>query len=142
MIIRALKEGVIDVVKFVLIIFMMIGCSNSDNGSKIIKGNTFITSKGIYYFNGLTLKISEIDTGCLVFSLKQTKQDNILIYGDIFKCFNKNQKWCLYIDEDDNIWFYNSDYQQSYVWIANESYKKYDYLLEKIRIPKEFEQKL
>lgn len=140
--IQALKEVGTYVVKFLLILCVMTGCSHSDNESKIIKGNTFITSKGIYYFNGLTLKISEIDKGCLVFSLKETKKDNVLIYGDIFKCFSKNQKWCLYLDEDDNIWFYNSDYQESYVWIAHENYKKYDYVLEKIRLPKEFEQNL
>lgn len=142
MIKQKLREVGIGAVSLLLFVIFISSCSKGKIAAKYIKDDVFISSTGRYYFNGLTLKLSEIDGQCLVYSLKETKSNRIIIGGDIFSCFSKNQKWCLYIDENYNIWFYNTDYQNNYVWIAKENYRKHDFVLDKIKPPIKFKQKI
>lgn len=125
----------------ILSLCFLIHCNNKQNTS-VIRGKTFITSSGIYFFNGRTLKLANIDGECYAFSLKTTKVDQILINADINKCFSKNIFWSLYIDEFENIWFYNSDYGNSFVYFSNNNYEKHDFVKEKIKLPTEFLKKV
>ena len=126
---------------YIIIYYLFISCSN-DTKSLAITRDAFITSPGIYFFKGNTLKLSNIDNGCYVFSLKKTKDDLTYINADINKCFNKNMFWSLYIDNDKNIWFFNSDYRTNAVWFSKENYKKHDFIRENIKLPVKFKEKI
>lgn len=112
-------------ITLIIILFLFIGCEkhsnltreNKDNKTgAFVKKDAFINAPGIYYLNDISIIVKEF-------------KDDTIIYG-IFDYYNKplyqrninnsisnHMKWTIYIDEKNNIWFYNSDYQETNVFI-------------------------
>ncbi|NPA10213.1 MAG: hypothetical protein GXO46_14645 [Chlorobi bacterium] len=132
----------LDYKKIILVVFIFFFSCSDTMKSSVITEEEFITVPGIYYFNGNTLKLSNIDNGCYTFSLKKRKENIIYIDGNINECFNKNSFWSIFIDEKKNVWFFNSDYGNSSVWLSQENYKQHNFIKEKMILPEKFSEKI
>jgi len=123
------------------IIFLCFSC-NKESVYIIEKG--IINKKGTYYTKNYKITIKEFTNGSLTYAFSD-KMNNLLFQQNILKAFNKNSFWCLYFDEDENLWVYNSDYQNTDIWIRNRintEFVKKDFCKLELKIPLEFSELL
>lgn len=121
----------------VLFIISFLSCNTKSSNGKIENG--FVKKEGTYFFNKKRIKLAELKDGSLTFAIID-KDGQLLLQHNLFLSFNKNQKWALYIDNNENIWFYNSDFGETMVWLKEDSsrYIQYDYCTKDITIPPDF----
>lgn len=129
-----------------LLLFCFISCGKSGLESKSIKSG-FISEPGIYYIHNSkhrNVLVKELKDDSILFAIRDS-QNKILFQQSLNETFSNYHYWCLYVDENSNIWFYNSDYMSSKAILFNENTKLYemkDFCNVKLKMPKEFEEEL
>ena len=125
---------------FILVLLVLASCGKSDEGISL-KHDNFITEPGTYYFSGKQLKLKEFTDGSLTFGVSLSGTNKVLYEHSMFKAFSKYQFWRLYVDDKDNIWFYDSDYHEAIVLVWDDTNGKHvqqDFMKEKENAPKAF----
>ncbi|KFF15791.1 hypothetical protein [Flavobacterium hydatis] len=131
-----------------LIFLLFVSCNESELKRQQIKSG-FINKPGIYSVFQRDLKTKKI-------VLKQFKDESIifaitdfhnkiLFQQELNKTFSPYHYWCLYVDEQANVWFYNSDYSSSKAIILNpdtQLYEVKDFCEIKLILPTEFRKEL
>lgn len=107
---------------------LLISCRNNDSKTKQLSKDKFAFEPGIYHLPGLgtskILKIREFKDGGLTFCVLNNRSKPLYDYGSV-KAFSNYQKWGIFVDENENLWFYNGDFQQRLILIkdtVNENY--------------------
>ncbi|MBP1223632.1 hypothetical protein [Flavobacterium sp. 1355] len=122
--------------KLILLIILMTFLSCQKKSSKIIKGDVFINETGLYYSKSINIVLKEYNDGSLTYGVAD--KDNKLIYQQsVFMSFGKNQDWLIYVDNQENIWFYSSDIQTANVLMRDSlnNYKLKNFCKENIKLP-------
>jgi hypothetical protein len=96
--------------KKILIIFVLFFSCNKDSVEGI-KRQHYINEPGTYAVGKNRLFIRELINGSLIFGIVDSRS-NILYQSNSFTPFSKYQEWGFYIDSTENIWLYNSDFQE------------------------------
>jgi hypothetical protein len=142
--------------RFFLILFLcLISCRKNENGTYFIKPDSFIIQPGKYYFNNKMLQIKEFEDGSFTFGIANNR--NQAIYQlSLFQSFSNLQKWVLYLDNDGNVWFHDSDtgralmlefmFEPSVSRMINQDKQikciVHDYLKEKLTLPEKFKKEV
>lgn len=134
---------------YLFLLFCFISCGSPALESKTIKSG-FISEPGIYYIRNLKYRnhrnilVKELKDESIIFAVRDSL-NKILFQHSLNETFSNYHYWCLYVDENSNVWFYNSDYSSTEAIIFNENTKLYemrDYCNVKLIMPKEFEKEL
>jgi hypothetical protein len=94
----------------ILMIIFMFSCQRKDKNNQFVKSNQFIYSPGIYYYKQTKIIIKEFNDGSLIYGIAD-KLNNIIYQQNINQSFSNNSNWFIFIDKNDNIWFFTSDLQ-------------------------------
>ena len=133
---------------YLLSIFFLISCGNSELKRENIKPG-FITESGIYNILNPNQKhrniiVKEFKEGSFIFAVRDSK-NKILYQQNLSESFSQYHYWCLYVDSDINIWFYNSDYGSTKAILYNSEtdlYEMKDFCETKLNLPKDFKEKM
>ncbi|MEL1243263.1 hypothetical protein AAEO56_03220 [Flavobacterium sp. DGU11] len=127
---------------FVTFLFL-VSCSNRGYEVSTAKGDSFINEPGRYYLKKGRLIVREFEDGTLVYGVAD-KFNRVQHQQSIFSPFSDHQYWIIYLDTDENVWFYCADLQQ--LEVVRYSQDKKAYVYEKIEVdtvlPKAFEKNL
>src|SRR4051812_22789762 len=132
----------------ILVCLFFSSCGNSAPENFQIKSG-FIFEPGIYHifqpkFKSKNIILKEFKDGSKIFAITDS-MNKILFQQSINQTFSKYHYWCLFVDENANVWFYNSDYSSAKAIILNEKTKLYemkDFCAEKLNLPVEFRKEL
>ena len=135
-------------VLILLVSLFLNSCGNSPPERYSIKSG-FISEPGIYHifppkFKSKNIIFKEFKDGSKIFAITDS-MNKILFQQSINETFSKYHYWCLFVDENANIWFYNSDYSSTKAIILNEKTKKYemkDFCEVELNLPTEFRNEL
>ncbi|MDR2238440.1 MAG: hypothetical protein LBE92_20120 [Chryseobacterium sp.] len=126
-------------ITIIIALFMMISCDknsdfmrNNKETGKFVKKNTFIDSPGIYYFRDINIIVKEFKDDTIVYGISDY-YNNLLYQRNINNSISNHMKWTIYIDNQSQIWFYNTDYQEINVFITEG--KKYIFIKDKNKLP-------
>jgi hypothetical protein len=133
---------------YLLSILFLVSCENSELKRKNIKSG-FIDEPGIYNILNPNQKhrnviVKQFTDGSLIFAVRDSK-NKILFQQSINEYFSNYHYWCLYVDSDINLWFYNSDYGSTNAVLFNEKtgiYEMKDFCETKLILPKDFKEKM
>ncbi len=133
---------------YLLSIILFISCGNSELKRENIKPG-FINKPGKYNIlnpnqKHRTVILKEFKDESLILAIMDSK-NKILYQQNLNESFSKYHYWCLYVDNDINIWFYNSDYGSSKAIIFNNetgSYEIKDFCETRQSLPKDFKKEL
>lgn len=128
---------------FISMLVLINSCNESKDNIMPFYNGGFVKAEGTYKVPKYNLKLVETKSG-LLFGISD-KKNKLLYQSDIFKAFSQHAFWSLYIDEDFNVWVYNSDYQETVVLFFDEQKMKFstkDYCKDKLNLPKEFKKSL
>lgn len=127
------------IVLFLILILQLSSCSKQSRGTEIIQKG-FITESKTYYWGNKNIIVKDIEDDSKIFAI--TNEKNKIIYQQpINIVFSNYHYWTMYADENQNVYFYNSDYSESKALIWNAKQNKYDeknFCSEKINLPAEF----
>jgi hypothetical protein len=131
-----------------LIFLLFVSCNESELKRQRIKSG-FINKPGIYSVFQRDLKTKKIvlkqfKDGSVIFAITDI-YNKILFQQELNQTFSPYHYWCLYVDEQANVWFYNSDYSSSKAIILNpetELYEVKDFCETKLILPTEFRKEL
>jgi len=133
----------------ILLVSMFLNsCGNSPLERHRIKSG-FISEPGIYNviqpkFQSRNIIIKEFTDESRIFAIRDSR-NKVLFQQSINETFSNYHYWCLFVDENANVWFYNSDYSSTNAIIFNEKTKQYemkDFCEEKLILPAEFKKEL
>lgn len=120
-------------------LFLLISCKKNSNTTRndhgkatFVKENTFINSPGIYYFRDISIIVKEFKDDTIIYGLSDY-YNNLLYQRGINNSISANMKWTIYTDNN-KIWFYNSDYQETNVFIIDKS--KGSFIKDQKKFPK------
>jgi len=133
---------------FIMLFLILVSCNNSEFKSNRIKSG-FINEPGEYSiflkdFKTRKIIVKQLKDESIIFAITDNS-NKILFQQNLNETFSSYHYWCLYVDVDANIWFYNSDYSSSKAIIFNkktELYEMKDFCNEKLLLPKEFKKQL
>ncbi|GAB1856714.1 hypothetical protein MHTCC0001_15500 [Flavobacteriaceae bacterium MHTCC 0001] len=127
---------------FFITIILLVSCKNNNDKIYNITPDHIISMPGIYYVKNYKISVKEFKNGSLVFAISD-KKNKLYFQQSILESFNKLSLWGLYVDENDNLWFFNSDYNKTDVWIRNDDsstgYEKKNFCKEQLALPARFE---
>ncbi|MCV9927191.1 hypothetical protein OIU83_05985 [Flavobacterium sp. LS1R49] len=131
-----------------LIFLLFVSCNESELKRQQIKSG-FINKPGIYSVFQRDLKTKKIilkqfKDRSVIFAITDI-YNKILFQQELNQTFSPYHYWCLYVDEQANVWFYNSDYSSSKAIILNpetELYEVKDFCETKLILPTEFRKEL
>lgn len=125
----------------ILLTFLLISCSNPKVSIPIKEG--FISEEGNYYAKNIKVIVKKLDDGSLIYAICDRFNKN-LYQSNIMTPLSKYHFWIMFIDTNENIWIYNSDYDSKKVIMkgANNKYIEQDYCENDIPIPLKFKEKL
>jgi hypothetical protein len=125
----------------ILLIFLLISCSNPKANIPIKEG--FISEEGNYYAKNIKVIVKKLDDGSLIYAICDRFNKN-LYQSNIMTPLSKYHFWMMFIDTNENIWIYNSDYDSKKVIVkgGNNQYIEKDYCDRNILVPKKFKEKL
>ncbi|KOS05979.1 hypothetical protein AM493_07970 [Flavobacterium akiainvivens] len=83
-------------------------CSKQPRIEYNVKPNTFIREAGKYHFKDMELVVRGLEDGTILYGIAGEKS-KVLYQHPITKPFSDYQYWMLYVDNAENVWFYNSD---------------------------------
>jgi len=108
----------------IIMLFLLISCNKNSNTTRndhgkatFVKANTFINSPGVYYFRDVSIIVKEFKDDTIIYGLSDY-YNNLLYQRGINNSISANMKWTIYTDNN-KIWFYNSDYQETNVFIID-----------------------
>ncbi len=123
-----------------ILVFSITCCTSKQKHSRILKPNVFIDYIGTYYTPNKKISIREFKNQSLTFAISD-KRNNLLYQYSILKSFSKYQFWTFYWDDQERLWFYNSD-SPEHLCILKDStskmYKAVDFCSKKMVAPKAF----
>jgi hypothetical protein len=133
---------------FVVLFLILVSCNDSELKSHRIKSG-FIYEPGEYSiflkdFKTRKIIVKQLKDESIIFAVTDNL-NKILFQQDLNQTFSSHHYWCLYVDANANIWFYNSDYSSSKTIIFNKRtalYEMKDFCNEKLVLPEEFKKEL
>lgn len=133
---------------YLLPILILLSCGNSELKRENIKPG-FIDGPGIYNILNKNhirrnIIVKEFTDGSIMAAITDS-HNKVLYQQSINECFSKYHYWCLYVDSDINLWFYNSDYGSSEAILFNNSTNSYevkDFCETQLALPKDFKEEL
>lgn len=136
------------IITVLLVSMILNSCGNSQLESYSIKSG-FISEPGIYNvskpkFKSINIIIKEFTDKSRIFAIRDSK-NKVLFQQNINEAFSNYHYWCLFVDKNANVWFYNSDYSSTNAIIFNEETKQYeikDFCDVKLILPTEFKKEL
>ena len=113
-------------------------CGRQERKEKLMYQKGFITKPGLYVSKSVLVVIKQYNDGSLTFGVSDRK-NKIIYQHSVFSSYSNNSYWFLYKDENENIWFYTSDLQDSKVLLKDNSnnYSVHDFCRENIKLPAE-----
>ena len=127
-----------------LAIFSITRCESQAKKTESIKSG-FITESGLYYWGlNQNVIVKNIGDGGKIFGITN-ENGKILYQQPINVTFSDYHSWTLYVDDKQNAYFYNGDYQESKALLWNNAEKKYDeidFCKNEIKLPTVFKEKL
>lgn len=131
-----------------LIFLLFVSCNESELRIQRIKSG-FINKPGVYsvFQSDLETKkifLKQFKDGPIIFVITDI-HNKILFQQNLNQPFSAYPYWCLYVDEQANVWFYSSDYDSPEVILFNpetELYEAKDFCRTKLLLPKEFRKEL
>lgn len=133
--------------KIFILFFTILSLTRCENQSKKIENikSGFISDSGLYYW-GLNQNVilKNIGDGEKVFGITDEK-GKILYQQPINVTFSDYHSWTLYVDDKQNAYFYNGDFQEAKALIWNKTEQKYyeiDFCQKKVLLPADFKKKL
>ncbi|WP_234111059.1 hypothetical protein [Chryseobacterium sp. R2A-55] len=133
--------------KTLLIIFTILSITRCDNPSRKVESikSGFITESGTYYWGrNQNIIMKNIGDDEKIFAIT-TENGKILYQQPINITFSDYHKWTLYVDEKQNAYFYNGDYQETKALIWNKTENKFNeinFCQKSISLPADFKKKL
>lgn len=129
-------------------ILFLISCGNSELKRENIRPG-FIKEAGIYNIINPNRKhrkviVKEFKDESLIVAITDSK-NKILYQQNLDETFSKYHYWCLYVDSNINLWFYNSDYGSTKAIIFNNEtgiYDIKDFCETDLSLPKDFKDEL
>lgn len=121
------NQKIIAFLELVFIVFLLfISCDKTSNFTRddnkdsgiYVKKNTFINSPGLYYFRDINIIVKKFQDGTIVYGISDI-HNKLLYQRNINNSISNHMKWTIYIDDKDQIWFYNVDYQDTNVFIMD-----------------------
>lgn len=111
---------------FCVLSFLIVSCNNSELRIKTIHSG-FIEESGIYNLprKKINILVRELKDGSIIFAIRNS-QNKILFQQSLNETFSQFHFWKLYVDENANIWYYNSDYISSKALLFNEKTQLYE----------------
>jgi hypothetical protein len=112
-------------ITIIIALFVLISCDKNSNFTRdnndykkgvYVKNNTFINSSGLYYFKDVDIVVKEFKEGTIVYGIFDYS-NNLLYQRNINNSISNYMKWTIYVDNKDQIWFYNADYQETNVFV-------------------------
>lgn len=121
----------------IMIVFFFFSCKNESDIKELKDG--FVTEAGKYYIGNNEFELFQVVNGSLIFAMQDSAK-SLLFQRGIGNPFSSFQKWVLFFDNKNNLWFYNSDYAETYVWIKEKDgeYTCHDFCKENLPLPTEF----
>ena len=125
--------------KYIIIVtaIFLVSCSKQEKVYEFMPAAGFMNNPGTYISKSAIIIIKEYDDGSLTFGVSDRKHKIIYQYN-IFSSFSDQQYWFLYKDDQENIWFYSSDIQESIVLLKDtfhNTYSVHNFCSEKIKLP-------
>lgn len=119
----------------VILSVLLVSCKQNET-SKFLKVESFILNEGLYYSKSINILVKEFKDGSMTYGIAD-KHNKLIYQHDIFTSFSKSQYWFLYLDKDENVWFYSSDIQTTNVLMKDSlnNYKVRNYCSEKLILP-------
>ncbi|WP_289665917.1 hypothetical protein [Flavobacterium panacagri] len=130
---------------FPLLFMILISCKNDELILKNIKSG-FLYEAGIYTIpsKNRNILIKELKDGSLLFAIRNSKS-KILFQQSLDETFSPYHYWMLYVDNNANVWYYNSDYISSKAILFNEETQQFtveDFCSVKLQLPLEFKKRI
>lgn len=95
---------------YYFLLFILLGCRTNDSEMKTISSNNiFIDEVGIYNYREYVIEIKQFKDGSLIYGIFGLYKNECLYQQNLNEVFSNYSKWTFYIDNQDKIWFYNSD---------------------------------
>lgn len=91
-----------------LALFLATACSKPPHIEYNVKTKNFIREQGKYHFANVVVVISELEDGTMLYGISNNK-NKVFYQHPITKPLSNYQYWMLYVDNAENVWFYNSD---------------------------------
>lgn len=124
------------------ILLLCFSCSNKTDSGIRIKGDAFIDVPGLYYLKNGNIVVKEFKNGSLIYGVSD-RFNKMQYQQSIFEAFSNDQFWTMYIDKDENIWYYCSDLQKLDLLHYDKKSKSYvKSNIADIKMPNEFMAKL
>ena len=129
----------------IILILLFVSCNNSKESYKSIESG-FLYETGIYHIPGKDRNIlfKELKDGSKIFAVRNRK-NKILFQQSLNETFSAHHYWALYVDQNADIWFYNSDYMSYRAILFNQKTQEYeinDLCRFKIKLPLEFKKEI
>ncbi|WJS96982.1 hypothetical protein NYQ10_11110 [Flavobacterium johnsoniae] len=120
-------------------------CNNYQLNYKSIKSG-FLYEDGIYTIPGKdrNILIKELKDESKIFAIRNGK-NKILFQQSLDETFSPYHYWVLYVDQNANVWYYNSDYMSYQTILFNQKTQQYemkDLCRYKIQLPSEFKKEI
>jgi len=134
--------------KFTLFLFVILSltyCSSEKSKHNFIQEG-FINTNATYSWGRTQRKIivKNIENSCKVFAITN-ENGKILYQQPINMTFSDNHYWLCYVDDKENLYYYNSDYNDAKAIMWNSELNKYEekyWCSTKINLPVEFKNEL
>lgn len=129
-------------IKTLFFAIFLISCNNVRNENTYLKEG-FISKEGNYYAKNIKVVVKKLDDGSFIYAICDRYNKN-LYQSNIMQPFSQYHFWMIYLDNKENIWTYNSDFDSRKVIIKEHNSKLYfekDPCLINISIPKEIHNK-
>jgi hypothetical protein len=101
---------------------LLISCRSDGYKAKQLSKNEFAFEPGRYLLPNIDelqyLNIREFKDGGLTFCVVNNRNKPLYDYGSVMS-FSNYQKWGIFVDENENLWFYNGDFQQRLILIRD-----------------------
>ncbi|MCU7618401.1 hypothetical protein NZ698_14465 [Chryseobacterium sp. PBS4-4] len=135
--------------KFILLLITILALTNcsSDHNSKFKSiDEGFIETTGTYLWGRTqkTIVVKKIENSCKIFAIID-KKGKVLYQQPMNVAFSDYHYWLCYVDDKENLYYYNSDYDEPKALIWNQELQKYDeknFCSNKISLPKKFKTEL
>lgn len=125
----------------IFLVFILISCDKPKENISIKEG--FITKEGTYYAKNIKIVVKKLDDDSLIYAICD-RFNKILYQSNLMTPFSKYHFWMMYIDINENVWVYDSDYDNKKIIMKNDSnkYIENDYCKMNIAKPKKIRDKL
>jgi hypothetical protein len=123
-------------IKIYFFAIFLISCNNFKSDKIYIKEG-FLLKEGNYFAKNIKIVVKKLDDGSFIYAVCDRFNKN-LYQSNIMKPLSQYHFWIMYLDKNENIWIYNSDYDSRKLLMKNnhtQLYSESDYCSINIPMP-------